>query len=472
MNILKKHALAHGTIPLGICRAATTVLAVLLTLGGIQNSEAGITQLPTSEVGLVGYFARGPVDVAVTVDANAFAARFGSETPWAWTAEVQARAFFQQGGNGLTIVRAAPGQSLEGAEARLSGMHALDTVADLRLLLIPELTLLPTSRVRAAVARVRQYVDERKLFAILDPPQGLDSARSAGDWADRVLPSDAAGLATYYPYLKLDVGGSLVTAGASGTMAAIYQANDASSGIWDPPAGGDLPLVDVDLSENLGDGEIDSLNTKHVNAIRRFPPVGVVPWGSRTRDIGGSETRFVSSSRVLRWLEASITRGLTFAAFEANDAALWDRLRTSVEELLLELWQNGALLGATPKEAFFVRCDQTTTTPVDISNARAVVRYGVALIRPSEFALTVIEVPTLDPERPIPPTQIFIRRAGDDLHLAWRTVPGFRYQRQSARSLRFTPSELWIAGDGEWRRERIAIESRQGYHRVIIEPGN
>ena len=57
---------------------------------------------------------------------------------------------------------------------------------------------------------------------------------------------------------------------------------------------------------------------------------------------------------------------------------------------------NGALLGATPKEAFFVHCDRSTMTQNDLDNGRLICRIGVAAIKPAEFVIFRIGQKTAD----------------------------------------------------------------------------
>jgi hypothetical protein len=63
--------------------------------------------------------------------------------------------------------------------------------------------------------------------------------------------------------------------------------------------------------------------------------------------------------------------------FDGNGPATWSRLQRSVEELLKGFWRAGALAGATPAEAFSVRCDRSTMTQNDIDNGRLVTEITV-----------------------------------------------------------------------------------------------
>ena len=51
------------------------------------------------------------------------------------------------------------------------------------------------------------------------------------------------------------------------------------------------------------------------------------------------------------------------------------------------VWKDGALAGATPDEAFFVKCDETTMSQDDINNGRLICEIGVAPVRPAEFVI-------------------------------------------------------------------------------------
>lgn len=83
---------------------------------------------------------------------------------------------------------------------------------------------------------------------------------------------------------------------------------------------------------------------------------------------GGQASRLVAS--VLR-----AARGIGEpVVFDPNGPALWTRLRRQMEALLLDYWQAGGLGGASPEEAFEVRCDLSTMTRNDLDAGRVVAR--------------------------------------------------------------------------------------------------
>jgi hypothetical protein len=129
------------------------------------------------------------------------------------------------------------------------------------------------------------------------------------------------------------------------------------------------------------------LNPRGVNTLRSFPGLGPLIWGARTLAAGDHELRYVPVRRFLLFLEASIDRGLEWAVFEPDDRRLWAAVRRRVEDFLRDLFRRGALVGVTPEQAFFVRCDESTMTQDDIDAGRLVVEVGVAPLRPAEFVI-------------------------------------------------------------------------------------
>lgn len=99
------------------------------------------------------------------------------------------------------------------------------------------------------------------------------------------------------------------------------------------------------------------------------------------------EWKYVNVRRLFIFIENSIDRSSQWAVFEPNNQILWDNIRRMVEDFLLVLWRDGALMGSKPEEAFFVRCDRTTMTQNDLDNGRLVCLIGIAPVKPAEFVI-------------------------------------------------------------------------------------
>lgn len=67
--------------------------------------------------------------------------------------------------------------------------------------------------------------------------------------------------------------------------------------------------------------------------------------------------------------------------------SVWEQVTRDLSGNLCSLWAKGFLQGATRKEGFYVRCDQTTMTQTDIENGRIVCEVGLASASPGEFVV-------------------------------------------------------------------------------------
>jgi hypothetical protein len=432
-----------------------------------------------SETALVGRFAKGPVDLPVLVGSTEFLTLFGSVDPQSWPAEIQARQFFANGGAALHIVRVQTRESLVddliGNASTLSGLHALEPLSNLRLLIAPELSRVPPAEFNRALLNFREFLEPRRIFLILDPPPGLASASAMVNWVQSSIPTDAGFAAVYFPYLDvgLSIDGMQARVGPSGAMAAIYQKSDASAGIWNSPAGTLWPLAAASLSPPLNTADADLLNVNHVNSIRQFAGIGIIPFGARTLDRVNSENRFISVVRTRNWVEGSLQRALAFTATNDNTPALWTSIRAMTENFLHSLYQQGALLGSTPQQSYFARCDATTTTATDVAAHLVRLLYGVALIQPAEFDVALLTSETHDSTRAAPEPAMVLRVAKNEINLAFPTVPGFDYTLEVSRELepaRWDPVGGPTYGDGAWRRVTAAADQDSGFYRIRIHP--
>jgi hypothetical protein len=66
---------------------------------------------------------------------------------------------------------------------------------------------------------------------------------------------------------------------------------------------------------------------------------------------------------------------------------LWKSIRRDVSAFLMLQWRQGALMGATPEQAFFVRCDEETNPPEVIDAGMVVTEIGIAPVKPAEFVI-------------------------------------------------------------------------------------
>ncbi|WP_298712200.1 phage tail sheath C-terminal domain-containing protein [Chitinophaga sp.] len=175
----------------------------------------------------------------------------------------------------------------------------------------------------------------------------------------------------------------------SGAVAGVYASTDRTRGVWKAPANMSLRSV-VAPAVKLNDQEQSGLNVdengKSINAIRAFTGKGILVWGARTLSGNDNEWRYVNVRRFFTFVEESTKKASEPFVFENNDANTWVRIRAMLENFLTLQWRQGALAGATTKQAFYVKVGLgETMTAQDILEGRLIVEIGMAAVRPAEF---------------------------------------------------------------------------------------
>ncbi|KAA3624883.1 MAG: phage tail sheath family protein [Bacteroidetes bacterium] len=176
------------------------------------------------------------------------------------------------------------------------------------------------------------------------------------------------------------------------SMAGIYARVDRNRGVWKAPAnvGVQNVIKPVILLTDQQHGElnVDSNSGKSINAIRSFSGKGTIVRGARTLAGNDNEWRYVSVRRFFNMVEESTKNATEQFLFESNDANTWVKVKSMIENYLTLQWRAGALQGATPEEAFYVKVGLgETMTPIDILEGRLIVEIGMAAVRPAEFII-------------------------------------------------------------------------------------
>lgn len=194
-----------------------------------------------------------------------------------------------------------------------------------------------------------------------------------------------------YNQLKLELDKQTVTLAPSAAVAGIYAKVDSNRGVWKAPANESLSSVNeptVKITHEMQEGLNIDTSGKSINAIRSFTGKGILVWGSRTLAGNDNEWRYVPVRRFFNMAEESIKKATEQFVFEPNDANTWVKVRAMIENFLTLQWRAGALAGAKPEQAFFVRVGLgETMTADDILNGRMNVEIGMAVVRPAEFII-------------------------------------------------------------------------------------
>jgi len=222
-------------------------------------------------------------------------------------------------------------------------------------------------------------------LAILDTPPGL-LPQDALDWRMDGGP-DSKMAALYYPWLEVSdpLSGGPMLVPPCGHIAGVWARTDATRGVHKAPANETI-LGITGLGFGVTQDEQGQLNRSGLNCIRSFPGRGIRIWGARTLS-SDPEWRYVPVRRLFNYVCESIMQGTQWAVFEPNDERLWTQLRIAIGNFLQRTWSEGALFGATPDQAFFVKCDSETNPEEVIEAGQVVCEIGIAPVKPAEFVI-------------------------------------------------------------------------------------
>lgn len=191
--------------------------------------------------------------------------------------------------------------------------------------------------------------------------------------------------------LKLELEKLTITLPPSSAMAGIYARVDSNRGVWKAPANESVSSV-LEPTQMITHEAQQDLNVhtsgKSINAIRSFAGKGILVWGARTLAGNDNEWKYIPVRRFFNMVEESVEKAIEPFVFEPNDANTWVKVRAMIENFLTLQWRAGALAGAKPEQAFFVRVGLgETMTADDILNGRMIVEIGMAAVRPAEFII-------------------------------------------------------------------------------------
>jgi len=255
------------------------------------------------------------------------------------------------------------------------------------------LLCIPGEIVTATISTLELYCEGRRAFLIADADPGLTNPTNVTG-----PPTTGMNSAYYYPWIQAP--DPLNQNRPSyyppcGFVAGIYARTDGTRGVWKAPAGTEATLAGSSgVAVPLNDSQNGLLNPLGVNCIRNFSVYGIVIWGARTmqgNDELGSQWKYIPVRRTALFIEESLYRALKWAVFEPNDNPLWAELRLNVGSFMHTLFQQGAFQGQTPADAYFVKCDDETTTQNDIDPCIVNILVGFAPLQPAEFVVIQIQ---------------------------------------------------------------------------------
>jgi uncharacterized protein len=307
-------------------------------------------------------------------------------------------------------------------QGQVVGLHALDSVDIFNMLILPAesglsgATTPQWTYTNDVLGTVAEYCATKRAMLIVDAPATWQTSGTTPLSDDTVETTPAVtgaytnNAAVYYPstWVTDPISGNVLEVGASGAVAGVWAATDASRGVWKAPAGLGAALTGVaSLSPPavstgapprapvpIDDDENGVLNPVAVNCLRTFPLYGPVIWGARTcagADVAASQWKYVPVRRTALFIEESLRRGTQWVVFEPNDETTWASVRLNVGSFMNSLFRQGAFQGTTPATAYLVKCDSENNPQNDIDRGILNILVGFAPLIPAEFVIISIQ---------------------------------------------------------------------------------
>jgi len=383
---------------------ATSYLSPGVYVEEVDRGSKPIEAVGTNTVGFLGESSKGPMNESVLItNWSQFVKTFGDFKDCSEHLAHAVYGFFNNGGSRCFVVNVGAPESAkldtkagdkkddkvhvggggrdgmfigrDGGPGARTGLKCFDEVDEIAIVAAP-------GQISPAVAdALLSHCETRKdRFAVLDSPETITGG------VDKLpKPRDSKYGAYYFPWIQVydpDKGNIFVP--PSGHICGVYSRTDSERGVHKAPAN-EIVRGALGLKYNVSKGEQDLLNPKGINAIR-FMNGGIRIWGARTLSSDPS-WRYINVRRLFIMVESSIERATQWVVFEPNDHRLWKRVQRTIASFLTLLWRNGALMGTSPEQAFYVKCDDETNPPEVIDAGQLVVEIGLAPVKPAEFVI-------------------------------------------------------------------------------------
>ena len=324
--------------------------------------------------------------------------------------------FFDNGGSRCFVVNVGDAGTIAGGDRPRSGIRLLEEIDEVSIVCAPglydaeshEALLSYCERMGNCVAICDPPPDVKntELLKIVEtaaaPVKDKDD-KNKGAAAPDASAQSAVGLRPrnspfgtfYFPWIliadALNPKGDLVFVPPSGHMAGIWARTDWKRGVDKAPANEPVAGA-LNLAYRVTSSEQAQLNSMGVNCLRYFSAGGINVWGARTLAEESSEWRYINVRRLTIMIEESIKRACNWVVFEPNDRTLWNTIKSEITGFLMNVYRDGALMGATPEEAFFVKCDAETNPQSSIDMGQVNTMIGLAPVKPAEFVVFQISL--------------------------------------------------------------------------------
>ena len=305
--------------------------------------------------------------------------------------------FFLNGGTDCYIVRLPDTPTPEvlrgtdGGTGNSTGLCAFKDIPEISIIAAPGITE------KTAVAEIVAHCESMgNRVCILDMPQGVSETAELQQLRGTVSSSFAA---MYYPWIQayepLEKCNAYMP--PSGAVAGIYARVDKARGVHKAPANETINGC-TGLQFQFGNSEQNTLSPLGINLIKNLPGQGIRVWGARTCS-NDAALKYINVRRLVIYLEKNILNNMNWVIFEPNDQNLWTKISSMISSFLSNQWKNGALMGSSESEAFYINIGLgTSMTQDDVENGKLICEIGVAPVRPREFITFKVTKDIIQPD--------------------------------------------------------------------------
>ncbi|MEZ5498394.1 MAG: hypothetical protein R3E77_03070 [Steroidobacteraceae bacterium] len=276
-----------------------------------------------------------------------------------------------------------------GSAQQHTGLFALAAATHFDLLCIPPLTRDRDVGLSTWLVAARFCRDQHAML-LIDPPIAWNSARAALDGL-RGWPFRADNAALYFPrVLAFDrLRGRWEQFGSAAAAAGMLARTDVHCPVWSA-VDTDEPPLRPSLKPAVAINDAERVRMEHlgINTLLGVRASGVHAGNARTLadgNAGATDWRYLAARRLSLFITASVENGTRWTIFERNGPATWMRARAQVSAFLEALAQEGALVGATPEDSYFVICDARLNSAQVRAQGKLCILFGFAPSRPGVF---------------------------------------------------------------------------------------
>ena len=270
-----------------------------------------------------------------------------------------------------------------------TGLFALHAAPDINLLCIPPLAR-DTDVGLSTLLVAGRFCRERRAMPTADPPAD-GAARPAARDGMRHWPFRSEDAAMFYPRIVAfdRLRGRFEMFAPCGVAAGMIARCDENWPVWAAAEGDDAilrpghrPAWTVHQADR---SRLINAGINLLQSVRIAPKFQASPRTLAQGAAAVSDWRYLSARRLALFVMTSVERGTRWMLFERNVQSTWTLARAQVEAFLESLYAEGAFVGRSGEESYFVVCDERINNEEQVRAGRINLAFGFAASKPGEY---------------------------------------------------------------------------------------